>query len=632
MANLIQPDKTRHKYVVGIDFGHGETSAAICEIEWGKSANQRLSEVTDIDIDYSARKKVIPSAICRLKDGRIYIGDEAFVHITDNEGIRIGFKKEPLSIEGKDEALMIEYMRAVYSKICENDDRLQEGNHIVYIARPSGWTDEHTKEIYRQMAISAGIPLAELTSESRAAIFYAKSPKVGFAKEIDKGAMVFDLGSSTLDFTYLSENDRAVDIGYNLGASLIDDAIYNRLLLTQKDVTDFIARYPEYEGTLKFKARQFKELAYSRSPELKTNDDFILKRIISETDAAYEEFGKTYVELEVRNLQELNDLIEEDKQYQEKLINALKEFKAKYISGKKLNGVFLTGGASRMNFIRTVVAEGTGLSIDDIKVDSDNPSLTISRGIALLGATDAITNVLVKELKDSIDTMFSASTLFDPLVIKLAEDIAKKAWEVVENSCNHWVKNGPGTDLDELKKKIEKNMKTFQANSLPGVINNTVQSFIKTEQDKVRKEMNAIISSYAPGREITMIGNVSIGRHEAITSSLHDMSAVINAISKSMEAIIADILWKALGAFLWGVFVIPYYILKSIFTNDESKRKDKAKNILDKQLSITYDVRNSILDNLRGNRTFKLQVTKALKSYFNNTIDSSLEKVRIPIE
>ena len=81
MAKLIVPDKNKHKYVVGIDFGHGETSAAICSIEWGKDAGQRETKVQDIDLDRAARKKVITSAICHVKDG-ILIGDEAFEHLT----------------------------------------------------------------------------------------------------------------------------------------------------------------------------------------------------------------------------------------------------------------------------------------------------------------------------------------------------------------------------------------------------------------------------------------------------------------------------------------------------------------------------------------------------------------------
>ena len=68
MANLIIPDKNKHTYVVGIDFGHGETSAAICPIEWDKDAGQRETKVEDIDLDCAARKKVITSAICHRGD------------------------------------------------------------------------------------------------------------------------------------------------------------------------------------------------------------------------------------------------------------------------------------------------------------------------------------------------------------------------------------------------------------------------------------------------------------------------------------------------------------------------------------------------------------------------------------
>lgn len=144
--------------------------------------------------------------------------------------------------------------------------------------------------------------------------------------------------------------------------------------------------------------------------------------------------------------------------------------------------------------------------------------------------------------------------------------------------------------------------------------------------------MNKIISRYAPGQEITLTGKVSIGNQQAIADSLRDMTAVINGISAGMGDIIAEILWKALAAFLWGVFAIPYYILKAIFTSDESKRKDKAKAILEKKVEITSQVGGSICSNLRFNTTFKTQVTKALKDYFAALIDINLQKVIIPIE
>ena len=631
MSNLIIPDESRHQYVVGIDFGHGETSAAICELEWDKEAAQREGNVLDMDMDRKARKKVIPSAICRVK-GKIFIGDEAFEHMTDNEGIRVCFKQKPQSIDGQAEGLMVDYMRAVYARIRESEDRLTDTNHIVYIARPSGWQDEEAKELYRRMALQAGIPLSGLTSESRAAIFYARSPRVNFANEIAKGAIVFDLGSSTVDFTYLSDTEKPIDDGDNWGASVIDTIIYEEMILKSDEMKEFVSTYPEYAGTLKFRARKFKEEAYSRSAESKTTDSFDLDQIIQPDEKAYDEYGDVHVKLKIQNLQELNDLIERKAQYITHLREALQAFQQEKLSGKTINGVFLTGGASRMNFIHSMIAETLHLPEEKVKYDKDNPSLTISRGIALLGVADAITGVLVAKLKESIPVSLSDEKMFNRLLEALSSNISKEAWTVVQTACNNWVKYGQTTDRDELKKKIEENIKWFQRTKLSTVVNSTIQSFIKDESERIRKEMNKIISRYAPGQEISEIGKVSIGNQQAVVDSMANMTELINAIDKSMGDIIADVLWKVLAAVLWGVFAIPYYILKSILTSDESKRKDKAKDILDKKSEITSQVKAAIRTNLATHQTFRHQVTYALRSYFSALIDVNLQKVIIPIE
>ncbi len=631
MSNLIIPDESRHQYVVGIDFGHGETSAAICELEWDKEAAQREGNVLDMDMDRKARKKVIPSAICRVK-GKIFIGDEAFEHMTDNEGIRVCFKQKPQSIDGQAEGLMVDYMRAVYARIRESEDRLTDTNHIVYIARPSGWQDEEAKELYRRMALQAGIPLSGLTSESRAAIFYARSPRVNFANEIAKGAIVFDLGSSTVDFTYLSDTEKPIDDGDNWGASVIDTIIYEEMILKSDEMKEFVSTYPEYAGTLKFRARKFKEEAYSRSAESKTTDSFDLDQIIQPDEKAYDEYGDVHVKLKIQNLQELNDLIERKAQYITHLREALQAFQQEKLSGKTINGVFLTGGASRMNFIHSMIAETLHLPEEKVKYDKDNPSLTIFRGIALLGVADAITGVLVAKLKESIPVFLSDEKMFNRLLEALSSNISKEAWTVVQTACNNWVKYGQTTDRDELKKKIEENIKWFQRTKLSTVVNSTIQSFIKDESERIRKEMNKIISRYAPGQEISEIGKVSIGNQQAVVDSMANMTELINAIDKSMGDIIADVLWKVLAAVLWGVFAIPYYILKSILTSDESKRKDKAKDILNKESEITSQVKAAISTNLATHQTFRHQVTYALRSYFSALIDVNLQKVIIPIE
>lgn len=631
MKKLIIPNKANHKYVIGIDFGHGETSAAICELEWDKDASRRESDVRDLDMNRQGRKKVIPSAIC-VTDDRIYVGEEAFSHMSDNDGIRVSFKKAPETINGKDEQLMMRFMEEVYSNILLADDRLTPTNHIVYIARPSGWTDETTKETYRQMALEAGIPLAGLMSESRAGIFYSRSPKVNFLNNITKGALIFDLGSSTLDLTYLSDIDnQPVDQGYNDGASLIENAIYEEYI--KPSAQEFLNEYPIFEGALKYKARRCKEEAYSKSQDDATDVSFKLRQILPKGSDAIQKYGRVDIDLYIENIGILNQLIEKRENYISNIRKHLVEYRDKEIPGRKIYGVLLTGGASRMVFLRPIIADVFGLDMDSqVKYDTDNPSLTISRGIALLGATDAITSVLVSDLKDSILPIMDDAKLFNKLVEDLAWAISSKTWEQVEASCNFWIKNGTSTDTEEMKEWVIRDLKSFQIKRLGQVVNAALNDFVKEETERVRTEMNAIISRYAPGQEITKSGNVSLADQETITKTLGELNDVISKVGKDMGDIIADILWKALAVFLWGVFALPYYVLKALLTSDESKRRDKAENILKKKFEIINDVEGSILDNLAQNSTFKNQIIVSVKSYFNTLIDVNLQQVRIPIE
>lgn len=63
------------EYIIGIDLGHGETSAALCPTEWDKPIEQ-LTPAKDLDM--GGNKKVLPSAITILENGDAYIGDRAF--------------------------------------------------------------------------------------------------------------------------------------------------------------------------------------------------------------------------------------------------------------------------------------------------------------------------------------------------------------------------------------------------------------------------------------------------------------------------------------------------------------------------------------------------------------------------
>ena len=84
-----KPNKKTHHYIIGIDFGHGETSAAYAEIGWEEEMGT-LEPVKDIDITQD-KSYVIPSAISINTNGDIHIGADAFEY-QDSE-IHVCFKQ-----------------------------------------------------------------------------------------------------------------------------------------------------------------------------------------------------------------------------------------------------------------------------------------------------------------------------------------------------------------------------------------------------------------------------------------------------------------------------------------------------------------------------------------------------------
>ena len=147
--------------------------------------------------------------------------------------------------------------------------------------------------------------------------------------------------------------------------------------------------------------------------------------------------------------------------------------------------------------------------------------------------------------------------------------------------------------------------------------------------------MNQIISRYAPGREIAPIGVVSMDNIDTIKGSLADMESAIAGICDNITNVIADILWVILGAVLWGIFCLPYYIGKAIynyFRDDKDKRKDKTDKLLKKKADVIAEVQSGLKLKLKDNPSFKRTVKSSLEKYYTNLIDKNLKQVMIPIE
>ena len=278
---MTNQEKKQCKFVIGIDLGHGETSAAICPLQWDALPSQ-LDPAKDLEM--GGNKKVIPSAITILDNGTTYIGDAAFnPEILRQADVHVCFKKAPQDIHGEKEQLMIAFMREVYKRIRENNSGiLADNNHQVFIATPSGW-DKPTQDLYMQMAKEAGMPVAGLTKESRAAFVRAQSDTTsGIGRNIEKGAIVVDMGSSTLDFTYMNKNlPELIDFGYNCGASAVERAIYKHEYDEEESIKVFEKKYPRLIDYLVFESRQVKEKIYT-DPTLKVKKTVNFEDIVDD--------------------------------------------------------------------------------------------------------------------------------------------------------------------------------------------------------------------------------------------------------------------------------------------------------------------------------------------------------------
>ena len=665
MAELITPNPNKHQYIVGIDFGHGETSAAICPIEWDTPAGEAEKKVTDIRINpvNTGNECVIVSAISLIDGQKPQIGTNAFgaEQLESKAKIRICFKQAPQSVDGEKELLMTAFMHAVYEKIREIQNELTNDNHIVYIARPSGWTDEKQKSLYCQMAINAGIPLGGLTSESRAAIFYALNDiQTGFKNSTEQGAIVFDLGSSTLDLTYIAKGKQPIDYGYPRGASLIDRVIYEDNILSNKGVKRLIESHPQYDAGLLFKAREIKESAYKKTnPNSAVDGSFLLRTVVAKECDLYSELKNEFVIVEYDNIDDLNKSLELRVQYITKLSQSLIDFQNNHLNGEKIYGVFLTGGASRMEFVADVVQKTYGLSKEQVKVDPHNPSLTISRGIALLGCADALSNQLVEKLRDKAHTMIPL--FYDNFKTIVTDLLITNIWDIVMKQMSLFETSTKDLSINDFKTMINGAVAKYDYEQ---AILSSIQKTLQDSPEELRNGLNEIISIFSPGSEIRPVKMEKLEAdlsklHEIIQGSLGQLAhSISSGVSRSFDSFDAALIGLSRMFGFLGMAIAGLIVIVRKALNEASAKKAAAatkdmgikrnikerKDFIDSLHKLDEDNKEKLKSNIinfltedKDNDPKHLPDVQQLLDpvfckYVDKFVDENINNVRIPIE
>lgn len=448
----ITPDT---EFIIGIDFGHGETSASFYGIE----------KQNKMDLDILPGLKVIKSAVAILEqEGResICVGESAIQNAPFARKFKISFKNRPSGMSADERECMVKFMKGVYSGILDRHPDYKSRKHVVCIARPSQdekWKSEESA--YIQIAEDAGLPVAGIQKESRAAYFRARTqPDSKIDTQVKEGVLIVDYGSSAIDFTYLNNKlQKPIDHGCDLGASEVERLLLNYAM--EHPCDPYMSEFSKTYGKDK-DSNPYNQMLYSFR---KAKEDFYRNKLpkfslpiyyddlTSSEKSPIDGLGRFVVSRE-----DVNKILGMDtpEGYIEKVRSEVKRFKEEKLKNNKVACVYLTGGASRMDFVRQIFMDVFNLNDNQCPAD-DNPSLIVSQGVAHLSYADYRTqgkeSQLRSKAKNVIDSFDWTGKLKETIVVSVKKSIIDKAYSIMVDYKNgniydyHTLTNGHVGDI-----------------------------------------------------------------------------------------------------------------------------------------------------------------------------------------
>lgn len=451
-----------YDFIIGFDYGHGETSVAMVDV--GKvSIKDGTVPVEDVYVCEHSHEPKITSLIGYDSDGNT----EVDIDIYDFKSFdRIeSYFKGPLiaspdfkAINDTQRRHFRDFIVTVFNRVKSNPKNVKMlGKSIKYFAAcPSGWNQDQQSAYLTFLRNECALPINGIIEESRAAHVTARKKLYERNKPLSdkaKRIVVLDLGSSTLDITLHS--DKTYTDGYEIGASLIEEALLEYFLKNNIEFKGFFDEYlklnPNGKDEILLFLRYAKELYFNKQKKYPTQDKDLICTI-NWSDLSQDEVDGISV-LKIKGSVFTSLFIKKsnngEENYEDKLRKHINDFISKFGGA---DAVILTGGASQMGFYKDIVLSCFGLDESACVVD-DTPSYSISQGVAMIGYMDTKCPVfnpddpnakLPKELQE----------IFDKLPEIINEDILRHYKSAYTDSLTAVVdgwrtKSGTKT-LDEL--------------------------------------------------------------------------------------------------------------------------------------------------------------------------------------
>lgn len=374
-------------YIVGIDYGHGETAAWVVPLNADNPAGLPLEGTSlRLRVSNEVESQKLPSVVYYDKNGNYFLTAKPGCGISGGMKGRVS----SLELDNSRRTHYMNYIRLIVETLLElNSDILKieegEANFRLCMASPTRWNDDEKKEyleLFNEALAPLNLQFEWIINESDAAYFTFNDKTAG----PDKCSLVIDYGSSTIDYTAMKNGRKISNDDWSnqqLGASNIEKTMFESLspqpdgsgrddllAITQSLLSDKGLLHIDPQQFLLFKLRIQKESDYT---EGLTGFELIYRFTKPTNDSAFSqplyEFKGNYDNVTA----DYRQVVKED------LIGLRQNIK-NVNGGKDPDSIVLSGGASIMRWFKDLVKE---VFECNEYLEDRNPSFVVAKGIAL---------------------------------------------------------------------------------------------------------------------------------------------------------------------------------------------------------------------------------------------------------
>lgn len=560
----------KHALIIGLDFGHGEVAVHYIQ----------GTTIDPLVLDGNTKDKTLMTALAYGDDGSVMIGAEA----ANQNSVEAYFKASPSEWDETTESgrkkkqLMSDYIRQLFVQIQKANAPLglniDPNNTLLLVGCPTSdaWLNPRARNAYAELVRQAtGIQDVKILPESRAAIFSAFHLVKKLVLDTTKGVAVFDFGSSTADFTYYLLGKKRYEFNYRLGASRIEQAIVGKMMEQLQDSV-----VPAQIISKELEVRKLKEAFFTAAQKGQDYSHPIMLEFVKQGyDGQPKVIGTShrtgkpmYDTVRVAGSIDENTIewaTEVDKfSMQEDETHAVRSWyghcqhffeEAKDYLRKNnfpCETIILTGGASRMDFVRNLCQE---IFPDQDKKEriymEENPSYSVSIGLCYLAhGQEALDGLLAQDQPKRREELKSN---VDALIDNIASEMSNLYYEktcVAMRSLSGKVTVGVLTDT--VKAELGK-ITSANINEIVGKHNATWK---QKSSNILLTHSQEIVKKMYPGLEGAFDTNVSQQYLKAISIGL-DANRIVGTLdlASMVTTIIGSVVGLIAIAFLFCILI-----------------------------------------------------------------------------